>query len=183
VVRRTWARRHVPEALVRSARMSVVLALGYGMSAQLTFAQPATPESMVQQYVQAINQGDVDQVMTTFAPLPDIAYNGFGACQLWSVCVGADPIRRAMQGKVAQHESLTVTGIETFGSVVVAQMERRNDFITCHGHERVLNTLVAEVSSRGILSISDVADLTDTQTAENGRIIAQNASASCVTGD
>ena len=156
---------------------------GYFMGAQVTFAQTTAPESMVQQYVQPINQSDVNEVMTTFAPLADITYNGFGSCQLWSVCVGADPVRRAMQGQVAQHEILTVTGIQTFGSVVVAQMERRNDFISCHGHERVLNTLVPEVSSRGILSLSDVADLTDAQTAENGRILAQNPSAPCVTDD
>jgi hypothetical protein len=163
--------------------MSVVVALVCLMSAQPTFAQSSTPESMVQQYVQAINQGDVNEVMSSFAPVPEIAYSGFGSCQLWSVCVGADPIRRAMQAQVAQHESLAVTGIETFGSVVVAQMERRNDFISCHGHERVVNTLVAEVTPQGIVSLSDVPDWTDAQTLENGRIVAQNPSPPCVTAD
>jgi hypothetical protein len=143
-------------------------------------AQPAVdPASAVQALVAALNQGDIDGVMTTFAVRAPIAYSGFAPCQISTVCVGVDPIRRAMQSQLDQHETIIITNLQVLGSVVIAQNERRNEFIACHGHERILTMFVAEVAPSGILSVSDLPDLPDQQTVENGQVVGRNPQPPC----
>jgi hypothetical protein len=69
--------------------------------------------------------------------------------------------------------------LQVFGSVVIAQNDRRNDFISCHGHERILTILMAEVAPSGILSVSDLPDLSDQQTVENAQIVGRNPPPPC----
>jgi hypothetical protein len=170
---RTWT------ALVGVLLLSFGLGLSGFVVPQTTSAQPVDPASFVQAFVEALDRGDIDGVMATFAPRAAIAYSGFGPCQISTVCVGVDPIRRTMQLQIDRHEVITITNLQVFGSVVVAQNERRNDFISCHGHERILATLVAEVAPTGILSVADLGDFTDQQTLENGRILSQNPLPPC----
>lgn len=161
-----------------SASLGAVL--GGVVNLQPASAQAAVdPASVVQTLVAALNQGDLDGVMATFTVRAPIAYSGFGSCQVSTVCVGVDPIRRSMQGQLDLHETITITNLQVFGTVVIAQNERRNDFISCHGHERILGILVAEVAPSGILSVSDLPDFTDRQTVENGQIVAQNPPPPC----
>jgi hypothetical protein len=161
--------------------VNVAAAVWGFVSVEPASAQPAVdPPSAVQALVAALNQGDIDGVMATFAARAPIAYSGFGACQISTVCVGVDPIRRAMQSQLDQHETITITNLQVFGSVVIAQNERRNDFITCHGHERILTILVAEVVPSGIVSVSDLPDATDRQTVENGQIVGRNPQPPCI---
>jgi SnoaL-like domain len=147
-----------PFVLFPVAVVLTVLASTGGVSAQ------TDPVSVLQNFQDARNAGDLDGVMALVAP--DASYVGGPACPPENPCVGIDAMRANVQRYIAGHEQATIVGTpQVSGSVVKARLESRNPDRLAIGVERTLSDVTAEVRDRQLVSWASTSDASDPQTA------------------
>ena len=135
--------------------------------AALTLAAPsalaqADPAAVHQQYVDALNRGDVAGVMAVFAD--DASWLGTGPCRQ-TPCSGKAAIQTEVARQVATRARLTVVNRQATSGSVTARVEVRSDPIRAAGVERIVGTETVEVRGDQIAALRFAIDPTDPQTA------------------
>jgi hypothetical protein len=111
--------------------------------------------------VTALNQGDVDGALATFAVdghLTDLL------CRPDPECVGHAAIRRTLEARVASHRCITIRRAEEAGNVATAQVEVRADEIRRVGVEHIVLLMTVQVGGDQIVTLTVQADQGDENT-------------------
>ena len=116
-----------------------------------------------QQYVDAVNRGDVNGVMQLYAD--DAVVGGVPGC-LPQDCVGQDAIRNVMEFYVAENLRVTITGLEGSGDTATGSIEAESDFIRAAGVTRITGSVSVETAGHKISIYRFAADFSDGQTAD-----------------
>jgi ketosteroid isomerase-like protein len=119
--------------------------------------------TVVQQWVDARNRGDVDGV---FALQTENAVWIAGPCEAQSPCLG-DRIRALVESTAATHSRFSLSTPQVAGSLVTARYELRSDTNCNAGVERVVGTVLLSIPQDKIALYVGVNDVTDAQTAMN----------------
>jgi hypothetical protein len=130
-------------------------------------ANQQPPLATLRRYVDALNKGDIDEALATFAVsarLQDLL------CRPAQECVGHAAIRPVLEARVVSHRCITVRRAEESGHVVTAQVEVRADEIRRVGVEYIVLTYTAQVARDEIVTLSVQADLGDTNTSHYSAI-------------
>jgi len=144
--------------------MAVTLLAGVGglTNAARPVAARTDPAALFRQYVHALNAGDVDGVLETFAD--NAAVGGVPGC-LPVDCVGKDAIRTVMEFYVAENLAVTITSLEVSGNTATGSIEPASDFIRATGSQRIVGSISVEVTDEKISGYHFAADFSDPQTA------------------
>ena len=124
-------------------------------------AQGVDRTTLVEQWIEARNQGDVDGVM---ALQTETASWIAGPCLAQSPCMG-DRIRALAAANAAAQAEFTINNVQAAGSNVAGQYELRSDAICAAGVERIRGTFLISAPQDKITLYIAVVDVTDTQTA------------------
>src|SRR4051794_16573139 len=103
--------------------LAALLMLVVGPPVSPSAASQVDRATVVQQWVDARNRGDVEGV---FALQTENAAWIAGPCQAQSPCVG-DRIRSLLEGTAAVHTRITLSDLQVAGSIVTARYELRSD--------------------------------------------------------
>jgi predicted dienelactone hydrolase len=120
--------------------------------------------AVVQTFIDARNAGDIDAALATFAA--NALYVGGGSCAAATPCMGADAVRRNLEGQKSVHVSASIVSMQVSGSAVIGRVEGRGDPISAAGIDRNVSAFIAQVPQDKIADWFQVPDLTDTQTAQ-----------------
>ena len=144
--------------------MAVTLLAGVGglRDTARPVAARTDPAALFRQYVHAINAGDVDGVLETFAD--NAAVGGVPGC-LPVDCVGKDAIRNVMEFYVAEDLAVTITSLKASGNAATGSIEPASDFIRATGSQRIVGSITVETTGDEISAYHFVADFSDPQTA------------------
>ena len=125
-------------------------------------AQEADPAELFQQFVDALNAGDIDGILAVFADDAEVSGATF-AC-IFIPCVGLDAIQRFAEGEVLTNVNFTIISSETSDSTVTGQMEKTADVTEAAGVDRVIISFTAEVTDGAITSLNLEFDHDDEET-------------------
>ena len=142
----------------------VLLALVAGAWAQAaeTAAAESGPADVFQHYADALNRGDVDVAVETFAD--DAVAGGMPGCSPVD-CVGEDAIRNMVEFYVGEHHRMTITSSKVSGNTVTGSIEVEEDLLRAGGVQRFLGLTSVEVTNGKIREYRFTPDVSDPQTA------------------
>jgi uncharacterized protein YbaA (DUF1428 family) len=127
-------------------------------------AQADDPMLILQQFVDARNQGDEPGAMALVAD--DISYVGGSACPLANPCTGPQAMREDFQRFIADHTQVTLIGFPSVSETTVsARAETANDAARAAGVDRVIDAYTVEVRDGKLTSFHTVQDAADARTA------------------
>lgn len=139
--------------------LTALLATVGGVSAQ------EDPAELLRQYVQRLNQGDVDGVVALFAEDAVLEAMGEGGLCPGGECVGRAAIRRVIQTRVADRHHHTVGAVEVEVATATGRNEVRSGMVTAVGIERTIRLETVEVRDGQIVRYGMQLDLSDPETA------------------
>lgn len=148
---------------VSTIALATVLAVIAALLAPAANAQETDPAAIFDEFVDAINGGDVDAALALFTE--DATWTRGGRCPP-GTCAGTDAIRGELEKDVDDHHRIDVVDVEVSGSTLTARTELRTDGTREEGIERVIQTVTLEFDEDKISSLLIVPDLTDPMTAE-----------------
>ena len=144
----------------------LLVALLMGVGGLRDTARPAAartdPAALFRQYAAALNAGDIDGVLETFAD--NAAVGGVPGC-LPVDCIGKDAIRNVMEFYVAENLAVTITSLKASGNTATGSIEPASDFIRATGSQRIVGSISVEVTDEKISGYHFAADFSDPQTA------------------
>jgi ketosteroid isomerase-like protein len=108
------------------ARLFIVFTIA-SCGTPVGFAQ-ADSVSIFRQAIDARNRGDLDSLMTFFAP---DAVREDGSCN--PPCVGAVAVRRSFEKNIAEHFQASLTTVKGSGDTVTGSAEIRSDAFRAQG--------------------------------------------------
>ena len=130
-------------------------------------ATPTGPEKLLQQFVDALNAGDIDGVLAIFADDAEVSGATF-AC-IFLPCVGKDAIQRFAEGEALANVDFTIISSETSDSTVTGLLEKRADVTEAAGVDRIILSFTAEMTDGAVTSLNLVFDFDDEQTLAYAR--------------
>src|SRR2546425_2767552 len=143
----------------RSFLFAVLLSCGAVASA---LAQ-GDPLSAARRYVDAVNRGDVTEIVALFTDDATVAHGR--VCT--PPCVGdLAAVRRQYEQDVANAVKLTIIDSQVSGNTVSIRIELRGIPMRAAGVERIVGTDVIEVRGDKIASLRYTSDVNDSQTAK-----------------
>src|SRR5207249_854444 len=145
-----------------------LLVLGVGTLASSSAASQVDRATVVQQWVDARNRGDVDGVLAL--QTEDAVWIG-GVCSAQSPCL-ADRIRAVAETGAATHSRFSLNSLQVAGSIVTGRYEFRSDTICNAGVERVVGTMLLNIPQDKIALDVAIPDVTDAQSAMNVAVAA-----------
>ena len=156
---------HIGKRTLNVAGMPIVLlALVAGAWAQAaeTAAAESGPADVFRHYADALNRGDVDGAVETFAD--DAVAGGMPGCSPVD-CVGEDAIRNMVEFYVGEHHRMTITSSKVSGNTVTGSIEVEEDLLRAGGVQRFLGLTSVEVTNGKIREYRFTPDVSDPQTA------------------
>jgi ketosteroid isomerase-like protein len=161
-----------------TTRRSLLCLIATGLAALLILVAgtPGSPSAasqvdratLVQQWVDARNRGDVDGVL---ALQTENAVWIAGPCQAQSPCL-ADGIRAVAETNAATHARFSLSSLQVAGSIVTARYELRSDTNCNAGVERVVGTVLLNIPQDKIALYVGLNDVADAQTAMSQAVAA-----------
>jgi limonene-1,2-epoxide hydrolase len=146
--------------------VSVLALAAFLVSAVGVFAQTADPAAVLEQFLNARNNGDEAGAMALLAD--NISYVGGPVCTPVKPCVGKDLARTLVVEQFYQkfHAHLTIVGTpQVSGNQVTARVASTDDRTRAAGVDRILSDTVVVVNNGKITSWVATMDPTDSQTA------------------
>lgn len=148
---------------ITASGLAALLVLGVGTLASSSAASQVDRATVVQQWADARNRGDVEGAL---ALQTENAVWIAGPCQVQSPCAG-DRLRAQAEIDPAVHFRFTISNVQVAGSNVQGQYEVRSDAVCAAGVERIVGTVLISVPQDKIALYVGVNDVTDAQTAMN----------------
>ena len=131
-------------------------------SAQTPTPGQVDPVTLGQQWLDALNAGNLDAAMAFMTD--DAVWEGTGGC-LDAPCVGTAAVRAEFATFVADHLRVTVISSQVSGNTVTGKVEAASDTIRAAGVERIVLSYTVEWRGDKIASNRLVLDASDAQTA------------------
>jgi len=131
-------------------------------SAQTPTPGQVDPVTLGQQWLDALNAGNLDAAMAFFTD--DAVFQGSRGC-LAAPCVGTAAVRAEFATFVADHLRVTVISSQVSGNTVTGKVEAASDTIRAAGVERIVLSYTVEWRGDKIASNRLVLDASDAQTA------------------
>jgi hypothetical protein len=156
---------HIGKRTLNVAGMPIVLlalVAGVWVEAAETAAAESGPADVFRHYADALNRGDVDGAVETFAH--DAVAGGMPGCSPVD-CVGEDAIRNMVDFYVGEHHRMTITSSKVSGNTVTGSIEVEEDLLRAGGVERFLGLTSVEVTNGKIREYRFTPDVSDPQTA------------------
>ena len=140
------------------------LVLTAGLLSTVASAQDADPAAVFEEFVDAVNDGDVDAALALFTE--DATWTRGGRCPPGS-CAGQAAIRAELEKDVADGHRLDIVDVEVTGSTLTASVELRTDVTRAQeGINRAIQTYTVDLEGEKISALLVVPDFTDPETAE-----------------
>ena len=134
------------------------------LSTTVARAQETDPAAVFAEFVDAVNDGDVDAALALFTE--DATWTRGGRCPPGS-CAGLAAVRTELEKDVEDNHQIAIVDVQTTGSTLTARTELRTDGTREEeGIDRVIQTVTLEFDGGKISAIKVVPDFTDPQTAE-----------------
>ncbi len=149
--------------LIMVVAVIIVLSATTALLATAASAQETDPDAVFDEFVDAVNGGDVDAALALFTE--DATWTRGGRCPP-GACVGTDAIRGELQKDVADHHQIVIIEVEVSGSMLTGRTELRTDVTRAEGIERAIQTVTLEFYGEKISSLEIAPDFTDPMTAE-----------------
>lgn len=151
----------------------IALSLAYGPGVlssidrpQAVQAQAIDPASILLQWWDAEDRGDVDSAVAQFAS--DAVYIGTmpsGNCSASTPCTEIGGIRRQIERNTAIHFCTSIHWIQVSGAVVTGEREIQSDYDYSIGVDHIVQNFMGVVSRGKITFIAGVLNLGDRETA------------------
>jgi hypothetical protein len=142
---------------------SFLLAVLFSCGAVASALAQGDPLSVARRYVDAVNHGDVTQIVALFTADATVAHGR--VCT--PPCVGdLAAVRRQYEQDIANGVKLTIIGSEVSGNTVSIRIELRGTAMPAAGVDRIVGTDTLEVRGDKIAALRFMADLNDPQTAK-----------------
>ncbi len=133
-----------------------------GVSAAEPARAQADPAAIHQQFLDALNAGDVDGALAFL--VDDAVFEGAGP-RCPPPCQGSEAIRQLIESQVADHILVTRTSAQVSGNTLTARAEVTSDGTRAAGIERIIVSFTVEFSGAKISRIRQQPDVSDPQTA------------------
>ena len=142
---------------------SFLLAVLFSCGAVASALAQGDPLSVARRYVDAVNHGDVTQIVALFTNDATVAHGR--VCT--PPCVGdLAAVRRQYEQDVANGVKLTIVGSQVSGNTVSIRIELRGTAMPAAGVDRIVGTDTIEVRGDKIAALRFMADLNDLETAK-----------------
>ena len=141
----------------------IALAVIAALLAPVARAQDADPAAIFGEFVDAVNEGDVDAALSLFTE--DATWIRGGRCPP-GACAGQAAIRTELEKDIADHHRIDIIDVEVTGSTLTARVELRTDATRKAGIDRAIQIFTVAFEGNKISALQVRPDFTDPETAE-----------------